>query len=170
VSCLETLNSRTQEGLEVQKEHAVMVVGRLAVFGAAGTQQPWLTAQLLSHFVGHGARVESAIRDITRCACAHNEQSCMLACNTAKAAVLYALPQREQPCQQQQWVERLAGSAVCRQLKKVDAAALPEQYAEALQIAFKRNGQEVSSGRMKMQYLVQRHSDFTASADAKQHS
>lgn len=55
-----------QEALEAQKEHAVMVAGRLAVFGAAGPQQPWLAAQLLSHFVGHGPRVEAAIKDISR--------------------------------------------------------------------------------------------------------
>lgn len=57
-----------QEALEARKEHAIMVVGRLAVFGAAGRQQPWLAAQLLSHFVGHGAGVEAAIKDISRCA------------------------------------------------------------------------------------------------------
>lgn len=44
-----------------------MVAGRLAVFGAAGPQQPWLAARLLSQYVAHGTRVEAAIKDIARC-------------------------------------------------------------------------------------------------------
>jgi hypothetical protein len=55
-----------QEGLEAQKEHAIMVIGRLAVFGAAGAHQRLLAAQLLSHLAGHGARVEAALKEIVR--------------------------------------------------------------------------------------------------------
>lgn len=44
-----------------------MAVGRLAVHGAAGRHRPWLAAQLLSHYVAHGKRVEAAVKDVARC-------------------------------------------------------------------------------------------------------
>ena len=43
-----------------------MVIARLAVFGATGAEERWLTAQLLSHLAGHGARMESALKEIAR--------------------------------------------------------------------------------------------------------
>ena len=52
-----------QAELEARKQRAVFVIGRLVAFGQ---RPPWLTAQLLSHYVAHGKGVEAAIKEVAK--------------------------------------------------------------------------------------------------------
>ena len=54
--------------MQRRQEAAVLVAGRLAVFGGGASSRPQLAAQLLSHAVAHGPAVEAATKEVCKSA------------------------------------------------------------------------------------------------------